>query len=176
MTQEVPETPWIHIGECPVCVNGLCRVRYCVSESDQPHCYALCDECEATWLNPTTDDDPTFPDAEQPRCPVCGRPMFGSQAHWARSEELAGTPWGEVAIFEVPSAMIDEETSPPAENFLTTEDALTALDAPPDMPTAPPVHHPDGLAPLHADSAPLPPSDDTDNADQDDLDEPQPGC
>lgn len=90
--------PWIHIGECPVCVNGLCRVRTCTNDGGEHHFYALCDECEATWTEPDTASQKTFPDAENPRCPICIADLFGPQAHWAHADELRGTRWSEYAI------------------------------------------------------------------------------
>lgn len=116
---EPPAAPWIHIGECPVCVNGLCRVRTCRSPAggktpvgnalvgDLPagtlHFYAMCDECEALWLTPTTDAPRQFPDACEPKCPICQQPLYGEQAHWSHAEELQGTEWSANSIFDVPN-------------------------------------------------------------------------
>ena len=95
--------PWIHIGECPVCVNGLCRVRTCCSLTGKPHLYAMCDECESLWLTPTTDAPRRFPDASDPKCPICQQPLYGEQAHWSNADELPGTEWFANSIFDVPS-------------------------------------------------------------------------
>lgn len=100
---ETPAAPWIHIGECPVCVNGLCRVRTCYSSDRTPHFYAMCDECEALWLTPTTNAPHNFPDVSEPRCPVCQQPLYGEQADWAHGEELQGTQWLANCIFDVPN-------------------------------------------------------------------------
>ena len=97
---ELPPSPWIHIGECPVCVDGLCRVRTCVKDA-AAHFYALCDECEALWIAPNTDSPRTFPGASQPQCPICQQDLYGAQAHWALADELRGTEWMANAIFEV---------------------------------------------------------------------------
>ncbi|MCA9133637.1 MAG: hypothetical protein KDA45_10800 [Planctomycetales bacterium] len=102
---DVPFLPWIHIGDCPICVDGLCRVRACEDARLGKHLYAMCDECEALWLQPTTDSPSTFPQAEQPQCPVCSQPLYGPQAHWAHAEELRGTAWEENAIFALPSEL-----------------------------------------------------------------------
>ncbi len=98
---ETPPSPWIHIGECPVCVNGLCRVRSCTSESGSLHFYAMCDECEALWLAPDTDTPQTFPDACNPKCPICQQDLYGPQAHWSLADELRGSEWMSNAIFDV---------------------------------------------------------------------------
>lgn len=102
---ETPQAPWIHVGECPVCVNGLCRIRTCCEPSGSTHFYAMCDECEATWLQPDTGTPKSFPDAEHPQCPICQAPLYGEQAHWALSEELSGSEWEANAIFDVPSSV-----------------------------------------------------------------------
>lgn len=99
---ELPPSPWIHIGECPVCVNGLCRVRTCMQDGSV-HFYAVCDECEALWLAPNTASPRTFPDAIQPKCPVCQQDLYGVQAHWALADELRGSEWMANAIFDVPN-------------------------------------------------------------------------
>jgi len=62
----------------------------------------MCDECEALWLEPSTDTPRMFADATVPRCPICSQPLYGEQSHWSRAEELLGTPWATNAIFDVP--------------------------------------------------------------------------
>ena len=47
MKQDQFQVPWIHIGECPVCVDGLCRIRCCEGDNGIAHLFAMCDECEA---------------------------------------------------------------------------------------------------------------------------------
>ncbi len=96
-----PANPWIHIGECPVCVNGLCRVRTC-SANGQRHFFAMCDECEALWLTPSTQSPRTFADSSEPKCPICQQDLYGEQSHWSVIEELKSTDWMENAIFEFP--------------------------------------------------------------------------
>ena len=104
MTQaEEPSAPWIHIGECPLCVNGLCRLRYCEDDHGAAHLFAMCDECEALWIEPNTDSEKSFPAAVHPACPICGQDLYGLQAHWSLPQELTGTVWQDNAIFEVPS-------------------------------------------------------------------------
>ena len=137
MTQaEEPSAPWIHIGECPLCVNGLCRLRYCEDDHGAAHLFAMCDECEAIWLEPSTSAPAQFPDACEPLCPLCARPLYGPQAHWARSEEVLDLNWNEAAIFDLPSMEIGpnlDNSSPQSEEqgLVTPEDTVDALDAPP---------------------------------------------
>jgi hypothetical protein len=100
---ETPTLPWIHIGECPVCVNGLCRVRTCEGNHGSRHFYAMCDECEALWIEPSTESEKSFPDATRPACPICGQDLYGPQSHWSLPQELGGTVWEENAIFDLPS-------------------------------------------------------------------------
>lgn len=105
---ERTELPWIHIGECPVCVNGLCRVRTCRSPGGEPHFYALCDECEALWLQPDTAAEFVFCDAESPRCPICDQALYGPHAHWSTPGDIQGTLWAAQAIFAMPSQELGE--------------------------------------------------------------------
>jgi hypothetical protein len=149
MSSSLPESLWIHIGECPCCVNGLCRVRGC-QDSSGTHLYAMCDECEALWVEPSTNGPRCFPDIDDPRCPICNLPLYGPQAHWAEAQELLGTAWSEVAIFDLPSAdePSSEENSDVAmpyhhgdgsgEQFLTADDIADALDAPAILPPSQP--------------------------------------
>lgn len=117
MKHDDSQLPWIHIGECPICVDGLCRVRCCDGDHVEAHLFAICDECEALWQAPNTACDPQFPNARQPLCPICHRDLYGEQSHWARAEELHGTEWSAAAIFEMPTQVLD--------------DAIEVLDAPP---------------------------------------------
>jgi len=103
---ETPNTPWIHLGECPVCVDGLCRIRTCTDDSVGEHFYAICDECDATWTVPDTCVPRIFPDAQDPLCPICSAELYGRQAHWSLADELVGTDWEENAIFELPSSAV----------------------------------------------------------------------
>ncbi len=123
----LPPTPWIHIGECPLCVNGLCRIRSCEDEQGRVHLYAMCDECEAIWTEPNTDTKKVYPKAVDPLCPICARPLFGPQAHWAQPEEVTREPnWSVAAIFELPSSL----EQPISSDLLVMEDIATDLDAP----------------------------------------------
>ncbi len=146
MSSPLPESLWIHIGECPCCVNGLCRVRSCC-DNGQLHLYAMCDECEALWTEPSTDASRQFPDIDNPQCPICNGPLYGPHAHWAEASELSNTPWSAVAIFDLPSAE-PPEIAPTSstivqgeqlvsEEFITPDDIADGLDAPAILPNDP---------------------------------------
>ena len=127
MMNELPPSPWIHIGECPVCVNGLCRVRTCEDEQGLQHLYAMCDECEAIWVKPDTSSERVFPRGEDPQCPLCSRPLYGEQAHWSAPEEVAASSdWSIAAIFEMPNAL----DLPQVSDLLVVDDIAADLDAP----------------------------------------------
>ena len=126
-----PATPWIHIGECPVCVNGLCRVRTCRDASGKNHFYAICDECEATWIESDVDSKRSFPNAQDPVCPICGAELYGKQAHWSLPDELAHTEWAVHAIFDLSTTI---NLAQDQDDWLTTEDQVHEIDAPPTVP------------------------------------------
>lgn len=122
----IPPSPWIHIGECPVCVDGLCRVRSCEDQQGHRHLYAMCDECEAIWVQPDTSSQRIYPRGEDPLCPVCSRPLFGDQARWAEPEDfVASSDWSIAAIFEMPNALEQQ-----ASDLLVVDDIAADLDAP----------------------------------------------
>jgi hypothetical protein len=123
----IPPIPWIHIGECPVCVDGLCRVRVCEDEQGRRHLYAMCDECDALWVRPDTSSSKVYPRGEEPLCPLCSRPLYGLQARWAEPEDVAADPdWSLAAIFEMPNALEPPQVS----DLLVVDDIATDLDAP----------------------------------------------
>lgn len=123
---DVPSPPWIHIGECPVCVNGLCRIRECEDERGDKHLYAVCDECESIWLEPAIDAKRRYAATQEPTCPICNRAMYGPQSHWARSEDLRSFPeWQNAAIFDMPSNSLDGTV----DDLLAVDDKADDLDA-----------------------------------------------
>ena len=129
MMSELPPSPWIHIGECPVCVNGLCRVRACQDSLGKPHLYAMCDECETIWIKPDTTSERFYPRGEEPICPICSRPLFGDQAHWAEPEDVAAeADWSMATIFDMPSSSPFDQ--PQVSDLLVVDDIATDLDAP----------------------------------------------
>lgn len=127
MTTPIPPNHWIHIGECPVCVNGLCRIRACKDSRGQQHLYAMCDECEAIWVEPNTASPKIYPNSESPACPICALPLFGSQARWAEPEDIAlNRDWSIAAIYEP----TQESNQSQVCDLLVVDDIATDLDAP----------------------------------------------
>jgi hypothetical protein len=168
-------TPWIHIGECPVCVNGLCRVRYCEDSAGLGHLYAMCDECEALWLEPSTSSQRQFPSAEAPVCPICARPLYGPQAHWATAQELSHSDWTQAAIFDVPSSGEDDlQESVHALANETSVEFVTTADIAGDLDAQPQVTHPSSSIVEARGTVAEPCSGEADVAYG--QDEPKPGC
>ena len=120
--------PWVHIGECPVCGDGLCRVRCCRAEASRAGLFALCDECEAIWLEPSTSSEHQFIDSQEPRCPLCHKPLYDEHCRWALPEDLLGTPWASESIINLPNLPEQIGTEP---TLVTDEDEAGGLDVPP---------------------------------------------
>lgn len=98
---QAPKPLWIHIGHCPICNSGLCRIRACGGADSQPHLYAMCDECESLWLQPTTSgEDRIYADMDNPKCPVCSLDLYGQQADWASLAAIKGSAWEAAANLE----------------------------------------------------------------------------
>jgi hypothetical protein len=73
--------------------------------------FALCDECEALWLDPAlAPEDYYFSDAIEPLCPRSGQPLYGPDSWWATREFVQETPW---AIHLPPDAAASGESLPP---------------------------------------------------------------
>jgi len=79
------------IGYCPICGGGLCGVRIC--GVDSPHGLVVCDECDATWLEPDLQTAHQYPDVEDPRCPVCNQALWDGPGHWASWHEIESLGW-----------------------------------------------------------------------------------
>ena len=92
MTSNPSTKPWIHIGNCPVCKDGLARIRACRGDGEG-HLYALYDECESYWLSPSLEVEPSSVDPEDPLCPVCKTPMSCGCSDWATESDLVDTVW-----------------------------------------------------------------------------------
>lgn len=126
MTQR-PTSPWIHIGECPICTDGLCRVRCSSPAGGKKQLYAMCDECEAIWLQPTTASPHQFPDAEDPKCPLTGIALYGSSSRWATTEDIKGTDWEFEVVVDLPCDIGQSSD----DRLVTGEDLAGGLDVPP---------------------------------------------
>lgn len=130
-TSENSAFPWIHIGDCPVCGDGLCRIRCSFDSNGRKYLYALCDECETIWLEPNTQSQRFVPDAENPRCPFSGEELYGPLSRWATTEDIHGTPWEIESILELPMTVSDHTEDKSTEvPFVTNEDFASPLDIP----------------------------------------------
>lgn len=126
---------WIYVGNCPICQCGLRRVRACGGDGGNSslHGYILCDDCETMWLEPDVNSPHSFPDSESPSCPVCGQPLFGSQARWASISELVEFGWQNQCIVEPTQSALHPD------DLLDPDDLAVDLDSPEPLP----VHHHD---------------------------------
>ena len=83
----------IYVGKCPVCGDGLCRVRVCQHRGKLTGCI-LCDECETVWTDPTLKVKYTQGAvAATPCCPDCGQSLWDSKSHWGDIPEVCLLGW-----------------------------------------------------------------------------------
>lgn len=75
--------PKLVVGACPFCEQGALGIR--VSASGM-RVVALCDECDAVWLDPAVKDGPHFPEQPHLPCPGDGSPLRDTPARWADRE------------------------------------------------------------------------------------------
>jgi hypothetical protein len=92
------------------------------------HLFAMCDECEAIWLQPSTTSPHQFPDAEDPICPLTSIPLYGSNSRWATTEDIKGTDWENEVVVDLPCDIGQSSDDPP---LVTGEDLAGGLDVPP---------------------------------------------
>ncbi len=81
-----------YICPCPVCEQGLCRVRVCEAED---RCFAcvVCDECEAIWTDPTLEVRLPRSSEESPKCPNCDIEIWSESTRWADAADLCLLGW-----------------------------------------------------------------------------------
>lgn len=85
--------PLIYVESCPVCGDGLCRIRVCITDQRLTGC-VLCDECEAVWTDPSLQERVSRkPNADDPECPSCGLSLWSKNAHWANVGEVCLLGW-----------------------------------------------------------------------------------
>jgi hypothetical protein len=83
----------IYVESCPICGDGLCRIRICISNQKVTG-FVLCDECEAMWTDPFMQERvPTNSDETNPQCPSCGQSIWGQNSHWANIGEVCLLGW-----------------------------------------------------------------------------------
>ena len=85
--------PLIYVESCPVCGDGMCRIRVCITDQRLTGC-VLCDECEAVWTDPSMQQRaPRVLSMDDPACPSCGVSLWSDQAHWANIGEVCLLGW-----------------------------------------------------------------------------------
>lgn len=83
----------IYIRSCPVCGDGLCRVRVCAIDQ-QLHGCILCDECDTVWTDPALSERIDPPNEySSPVCPDCGETLWNDTCHWADIQEVCLLGW-----------------------------------------------------------------------------------
>ena len=92
-TEPSSNFPLHSVDVCAVCGGGLCGIRICGFDTDQPHGLVVCDECEAIWTEPDTSTAHRWRDAENPCCPICGEALWGPHSRWANREDLCRIGW-----------------------------------------------------------------------------------
>ena len=85
------------VGTCSVCGTG--NIGICVPASGR--CVvALCDECDAVWLDSQLKDGPYDLDEPDFLCPGDGSTMRMPPARWANLAEVSAAGWAEAVIAE----------------------------------------------------------------------------
>lgn len=55
---------------------------------------AMCEECDAVWLDARLTDGPHSPEQPMLPCPGDGSSLWREPAHWATREEATALGWG----------------------------------------------------------------------------------
>ncbi len=87
-----PVTRYV-VGFCPVCETGLGIVRVHAPGPDRLQGLVVCDECEAIWQQPDLSTEHLYPDAESPRVPGSGSPLYGPATRVATLADLRQLGW-----------------------------------------------------------------------------------
>jgi hypothetical protein len=88
------------VGSCPICEQGRCRVRVCTTDEHATYGCVVCDECEATWFDPTLGERFQQPSPELPVCPKCNVQLWGQNSRWADEVDLCLLGWYSKLIFD----------------------------------------------------------------------------
>ncbi len=72
----------------------LANARFAKLANDAAHGLIVCDECDAIWLTPDLETPHQYPDAEDPRCPICSERMWGQTSRWANWMDVDSLGWG----------------------------------------------------------------------------------
>ena len=87
-----PTTRYV-VGFCPVCEAGLGIVRVHQTAGERIEGLVVCDECEAIWRQPDLATPHVYPDAEDPRVPGSGSPLYGPSTRVATTDDLRRLGW-----------------------------------------------------------------------------------
>ena len=82
-----------YVCHCPICQQGLCRVRVSTTDDQSIFGCVVCDECEATWTNPSLDERYQQLDPEVPICPKSHVQLWGEMSRWADEVDLSLLGW-----------------------------------------------------------------------------------
>lgn len=92
----MPRSNMLRVGTCTVCGTGNVGIRAAASGG----LVAMCDECDAVWLDRGLTDGPHFPEQPDLPSPRDRTSLRTSTAHWAtRAEALAGG-WADSVLEE----------------------------------------------------------------------------
>ncbi len=90
----------VHLGNCPVCQDGLRRVRTCGLHENALHGLIICDECEAIWIDPSESAHHVFGSSESPVCPLCRQPIWSDNSRWSTVEDVCLLGWYTLSFIE----------------------------------------------------------------------------
>ena len=86
------------VGTCSACGTGSVGLR--VSASGK--CVvAMCDECDAVWMEMGLHEEPHFLRQPDLPCPGDGSSLLYPPARWASLEEASASGWGSAVLEEV---------------------------------------------------------------------------
>lgn len=88
------------VGTCTVCGTGNLGIRVA---SSLRCVVAMCDECEAVWLDAELTNGPHSPPQPELPCPSDGSSLLDEPAHWANRDEAVAFGWGHAIIEESPA-------------------------------------------------------------------------
>ena len=82
-----------YVEHCPICEQGLVRIRATIDDAGQMYGCVVCDECESTWTDPTMKTRFIQTNPEKPVCPASGIALWGESSHWADKAEMSLLGW-----------------------------------------------------------------------------------
>ncbi|MFN7706480.1 MAG: hypothetical protein ACK5OH_00585 [bacterium] len=83
---------YFYIDDCPICSQGLARVRVHVRKQSLTG-YILCDECEAAWNDPSLLGRIPRGKEGDASCPDGKTSVWSEHCHWASIEEICLLGW-----------------------------------------------------------------------------------